>query len=376
MRELAPDELAQIAGPRRAPHRNGTSASPARRIDLDPEVVASIEEHRFRPVTRLMWRNSRLQFGSVKRLLQTSRSAPTTPGSAGARERRLGRAGAALGRRRGHGARQRRPLGAPPSGTSAASPTSGHLPRASTRRSCGTSTTSCTRAGGAPRYGWARPCAASDRTEGDIDTLSKRSPISAPGPTSPSARAGSPDEGYWREETRRVEDRLSTPCTRLVTKRFVDRRTSALARRLRQREVLVAEIDDKGAVSVEGHAVGRLEGFRFRMDAASNPTRRAPMRQAAQPGARAAVPPARRPLLQRPRHRDRLHRAGRPHVGRARGGPPRQGPRGAAPRGLAFVDEEAGPRSRRRSSAGSSTSSTAASPPPRSRSWRSAATRR
>jgi ATP-dependent RNA helicase SUPV3L1/SUV3 len=43
----------------------------------------------------------------------------------------------------------------------------------------------------------------------------------------------------------------------------------------------VAEIDDKGAVTVEGHAVGRLEGFRFRMDAASNPDEARTMRQAA-----------------------------------------------------------------------------------------------
>ena len=38
---------------------------------LDDEVVESIEAHRFNPVRRLQWRNSRLQFGSVRRLIQT-----------------------------------------------------------------------------------------------------------------------------------------------------------------------------------------------------------------------------------------------------------------------------------------------------------------
>jgi ATP-dependent RNA helicase SUPV3L1/SUV3 len=51
-------------------------------------------------------------------------------------------------------------------------------------------------------------------------------------------------------------------CTRL-TQRFVDRRTSVLMRRLKQKESLLAEVNDKGEVTVEGEFAGRLEGFRF-----------------------------------------------------------------------------------------------------------------
>ncbi len=53
-----------------------------------------------------------------------------------------------------------------------------------------------------------------------------------------------------------------------LTKRFVDRRTSVLLRRLKQKEALLAEVNDKGEVSVEGEFVGRLEGFRFSPDKA------------------------------------------------------------------------------------------------------------
>ena len=48
--------------------------------------------------------------------------------------------------------------------------------------------------------------------------------------------------------------------------RFVDRRTSVLMRRLRENTTLESEISKTGDVTVEGHAVGRLEGFRFAAD--------------------------------------------------------------------------------------------------------------
>ncbi|MBT5823030.1 MAG: disulfide oxidoreductase, partial [Rhodobacteraceae bacterium] len=51
-----------------------------------------------------------------------------------------------------------------------------------------------------------------------------------------------------------------------LTQRFVDRRTSVLLRRLKQKEALLAEVNDKGEVTVEGEFVGRLEGFRFSQD--------------------------------------------------------------------------------------------------------------
>jgi ATP-dependent RNA helicase SUPV3L1/SUV3 len=66
--------------------------------------------------------------------------------------------------------------------------------------------------------------------------------------------------------TRAVEDRLSDALHGALTQRFVDRRTSVLLRRLKQKEAMVAEVNDTGEVTVEGEFVGRLEGFRFIQD--------------------------------------------------------------------------------------------------------------
>jgi ATP-dependent RNA helicase SUPV3L1/SUV3 len=74
------------------------------------------------------------------------------------------------------------------------------------------------------------------------------------------------DLSHWRDATRHVEDRLSDALHSALTKRFVDRRTSVLLRRLGQKEAIVAEVNDAGEVTVEGEFVGKLEGFRFTQD--------------------------------------------------------------------------------------------------------------
>jgi ATP-dependent RNA helicase SUPV3L1/SUV3 len=64
MRHLAPNELAQIAGRAGRYMNDGTFGVTGEAAPLDPEVVEAIEGHRFAPLSKLQWRNSRLDFGS------------------------------------------------------------------------------------------------------------------------------------------------------------------------------------------------------------------------------------------------------------------------------------------------------------------------
>jgi ATP-dependent RNA helicase SUPV3L1/SUV3 len=120
-----------------------------------------------------------------------------------------------------------------------------------------------------------------DRTEGDIDTLSKRLAYIRTWTYVAQRKNWVADETHWRQETRAVEDRLSDALHAGLTQRFVDRRTSVLMRRLKQKESLVAEVNDKGEVTVEGEFVGRLEGFRFRQDATATADEARTLRMAA-----------------------------------------------------------------------------------------------
>ena len=75
------------------------------------------------------------------------------------------------------------------------------------------------------------------------------------------------DPEHWQGVARAVEDKLSDALHERLAERFVDRRTSVLMRRLRENAMLETEITKTGEVVVEGHVIGRLDGFRFAPDA-------------------------------------------------------------------------------------------------------------
>ncbi len=138
-----------------------------------------------------------------------------------------------------------------------------------------------------------------DSTEGEIDTLSHRVAQIRTW-TFVSHRPGwLADPTHWQEKTREIEDRLSDALHERLTKRFVDRRTSVLMRRLRENAMLEAEISPAGDVIVEGHNVGQLEGFRFTADVqAEGPDAKA-VKTAAQKALAASLNAVRSALLLR-----------------------------------------------------------------------------
>ncbi|MFZ3032693.1 MAG: helicase-related protein [Parvibaculum sp.] len=102
-----------------------------------------------------------------------------------------------------------------------------------------------------------------DRTEGDIDTLSKRIAHVRTWTYVSNRADWLHDPVHWQERTRAIEDRLSDALHERLTQRFIDRRTSVLMKRLRQKEDLMAAVNSDGEVLVEGEYVGRLQGFVF-----------------------------------------------------------------------------------------------------------------
>ena len=78
----------------------------------------------------------------------------------------------------------------------------------------------------------------------------------------PRRLAGRP--AHWQGRTRALEDRLSDTLHERLMQRFIDRRTSALMRGLSQRGgPMLAGVAADGAVTVEGHLVGRCIGVAF-----------------------------------------------------------------------------------------------------------------
>ena len=122
------------------------------------------------------------------------------------------------------------------------------------------------REGKIPDDWFARQVAQADHPEGDIDTLSTRIAHVRTWTFVANRPDWLADPEHWQGVTRAVEDKLSDALHERLTARFVDRRTSVLMRRLRENTTLESEISKTGDVTVEGHLVGRLEGFRFAAD--------------------------------------------------------------------------------------------------------------
>lgn len=102
-----------------------------------------------------------------------------------------------------------------------------------------------------------------DKTDGEIDTLSARIAQIRTWTYVSNHPGWLANAQHWQEKTREIEDRLSDALHERLTKRFVNRRTSVLMKRLREKEMLEAEISVNGDMFVEGHPVGQLTGFRF-----------------------------------------------------------------------------------------------------------------
>ncbi|MFF8802975.1 MULTISPECIES: helicase-related protein [unclassified Methylobacterium] len=264
-RKLTPAEMGQIAGRAGRHVADGTFGSTGRCPPFEPEMVEALETHDFEPVRMLQWRNPDLDFASLEKLQASLDEHPHEQGLTRApmgedqqaleilmREediRDMAKGPAAVRRlwdtcgvpdyRKVH----------PQTHADLVAQLYRFLMRGM--------------AGRIPNDWFARHVAMIDRTDGDIDALSQRI---AQGRTWTFV-ANRPDwlldPLHWQGETRRVEDRLSDALHERLASRFVDRRTSVLMRRLREKTMLEAEITPGGDVTVEGQHVGRLHGFQF-----------------------------------------------------------------------------------------------------------------
>ncbi len=103
-----------------------------------------------------------------------------------------------------------------------------------------------------------------DRTDGDIDALQARLARVRTLAYIANRPSWLADPAGWQGRARLLEDRLSDTLHQSLMQRFVDRRTSTLLRSLHQHAgPVLGGIAADGAVTVEGHVVGRLTGVHF-----------------------------------------------------------------------------------------------------------------
>lgn len=266
-RALMPHELGQIAGRAGRYQSNGTFGVTGDVQPLDDHVVEAIEDHRFAPISKLIWRNSNLDFHSASGLIQSLEVPPFEDMLVKARDaddlltlKTLTQDADVLDR-------VRAPIDVKLLWDVCQIPDFRNVSHSDHAALVSQIFGFLTEGNGKiPAEYLSAQVKRIDKTNGDIDTISKRLAFIRTWTYVSQRENWTEDSRYWREETRRVEDRLSDALHGALTERFVDRRTSVLMRRLKQRESLVAEVNKDGEVRVDDQFIGKLEGFRFRLD--------------------------------------------------------------------------------------------------------------
>ena len=271
-RRLTTSEMAQIAGRAGRYQKDGTfgvvQLGQQAAQTFEPEEIEAIEQHRFKPLTQLVWRNERLDATTLPRLIASLEERPNKPqlvraddpidfavlkslaGDPDVVERAHGRARIS---------RLWAACGLPDYRKTGAEQHARLVARVFRHLSEGDGTL--------PPSWIASEVAALDNINGDIATLSGRIAAARTWTYIAHRPGWLADAAGWAERTRALEDRLSDALHKGLTQRFVDRRTAVLLKDLKVRggEQRVA-IDADGALSVEDEVIGTLDGFRFTAD--------------------------------------------------------------------------------------------------------------
>ena len=267
-RRLTPSEFSQIAGRAGRATRNGTFGTTGRCEPFEPELVNQLQNHIFDPVKVLQWRNSKPDFASIAALQVSLAETP--------RHEALTRAPIAEDLRVLDHAARDADVREMAQGKDAVEklwdacqiPDYRRIAPAAHAELVTTIFNFLMKRGRIPDAWFGAQIAQADRTDGDIDTLSGRIAQIRTWTFVANRPDWLADAEHWQGISRELENKLSDALHERLTERFVDRRTSVLMRRLRENTMLNTEIGKTGEVIVEGHTIGRLDGFTFLPDAA------------------------------------------------------------------------------------------------------------
>ncbi|MBA3897413.1 MAG: helicase [Sphingomonadaceae bacterium] len=259
-RRLTSAEMAQIAGRAGRHQRDGTFGTLAGGDVFEPHEIEAIENHRFRKLDFVHWRDGEPDLSSVGALIASLEARPDRPELRAAPEavdltvlRRL------AGEARGDAAKLWAACQLPDFRRVGAEHHALLVGKLFRHLSEGS--------GHIPADWFAAQLARLDQTTGDVDALGAR--IADARTWAYIAHRGDwlADPAHWAARSEELEEKLSEALHRKLTERFVDRRTAVLMREIGGDPALFdVTVAEDGAVSVEDEPIGRIDGFAFTVD--------------------------------------------------------------------------------------------------------------
>jgi ATP-dependent RNA helicase SUPV3L1/SUV3 len=268
-RRLTVAEIGQIAGRAGRHLKDGTFGVTGHAEPLNDETIERLEAHVFDPVKILQWRSKNLDFSSLLDLRQSLEITPPLSGLTRALPAVDQRALEFLSRDEEITSLTNDAKSVEILWDICALPDYRRIAPAQHAELIATLYKNLIRKGAVNEDYIARQIGLLDKIDGEIDTLSARIAQIRTWTYVSNHPGWLQNPNHWQEKTRDIENRLSDALHDKLTKRFVDRRTSVLMRRLREKAMLEAEISVNGDMFVEGHPVGQLNGFRFVPDSSA-----------------------------------------------------------------------------------------------------------
>src|SRR3954451_18075849 len=268
-RRLTISEMAQIAG-RAGRHQKdgsfGTLGLTEESGGFSEEEIAAIEEHRFRPLDSVYWRNAELDFTDVRGLIRSLEARSDdpllrpAPAAIDLAVLKLIAEDPAIVARRGPQARRLWAVCGLPDFRKV-----GPMHHARMVRRLYSYIGECAHI---PPEWFAAEVTRLDNMSGDIEALADRLAGIRSWAYIAHRSDWLADPAKWVDRTREVEARLSDALHERLTQRFVDRRTAVLVRDIGARgaDALPVTVAADGEVSVGPEPIGHLAGFEFRVD--------------------------------------------------------------------------------------------------------------
>ena len=272
LRPLESAEAAQIAGRAGRYRRDGTFGALSDVGPLAPELVHDIEQHRFAPLRRLVWRNSELDFDSLDGLVRSLRKpAPRrcfVPLDAGGDldtlERLAARKEVLRACQSEEALRLLWEVASVPDFRNS-------LPEAHVNL-LSQVYTQLRGPRGALDPDWVKSRIEQlDRLDGEIEHLMTRIAWIRTWTYITHRGHWLTDAEAWAARARMVEDRLSDALHSQLTARFVNQRAVAIGKERAETGALTVEVGEAGDVRAAGHALGALQGFDFALEGADEP---------------------------------------------------------------------------------------------------------
>ncbi|MDB2546142.1 helicase-related protein, partial [Candidatus Pelagibacter bacterium] len=105
-----------------------------------------------------------------------------------------------------------------------------------------------------------------DKLDGNVDSLSNRIANVRTWSYVSNKTNWTENQDYWIEKTKHLEDRLSDRLHEELTKTFIDKRASVLARGLKQDMEFKTEILQNNDVIIDGQFIGKINGLKLVLD--------------------------------------------------------------------------------------------------------------